>query len=77
LTEATFRQLTQFDSRNIVNAQLRAELNNEVSISLWGKNIFEDKYWNHGAAFAPFGYPIAPSFVGEPRTVGATVTTRF
>jgi iron complex outermembrane receptor protein len=62
-------------SYHIVNAQLRFEPNKSYSISVWGKNLVDEKYAGFAATQAgPSGYPYAAA---APRTYGATFGFQF
>ncbi len=59
-------------------ANLRAEmpLNSQVTIALWARNVFEQKYYTAGInAYYTIGY--AALYPGEPRTFGVDLTAKF
>lgn len=70
---------TTVDERTLVNARLSLEHvevgSGELTISLWGKNIFDQDYNVMSINFATLG-PITRLF-GEPRTYGLDVTYSF
>jgi len=72
-----FSALTRLAPREIVNARAALNLKNGLSIALWGKNIFDEEYYNSNAGFAPLGLNINPSFEGAPREYGLTLTANF
>ena len=76
---APFLEETSAGSRNLVNAQLRfdgIELGgSEVSVQLWGKNIFDEKYVSRGIDFGQLGF--GSVIFGDPATYGVSVELSF
>lgn len=70
---------TEVDERTLVNARLSLEHvevgSGELTVSLWGKNIFNQDYNVMTINFATLG-PVTRLF-GEPRTYGLDVTYAF
>lgn len=72
---------TQVGSRTLLDAQLRwSEIpvgNQEVSITLWGKNLTDKEYIANYIDFgAGFG-GLTPGYWGEPQTYGLTVNMKW
>lgn len=58
----------------MVNAGLGVKANDDSwSLSVWGRNVFDEYYWNAVASNAN----IVVRFPGQVRTYGATAAFRF
>lgn len=74
---AEAKVLNTLDSRAIVNAKINLDVvNTGFSVSLWGRNIADEKYVTRAQDFY-VGLGLATNFVGDPRTYGMTVNYRF
>jgi iron complex outermembrane receptor protein len=72
---------TKASAQNIFDARLRMTdievPDGTVEISMWGKNIFNDKYRINGIDFGPGFGNLTISYYGDPPTFGGDVTYRF
>ncbi len=72
---------TKASAQNIFDARLRLTNiqvpDGTVEISMWGKNIFNDKYRINGIDFGPGFGNMTISYYGDPATFGGDVTYRF
>ena len=72
-----FASLVRLGNRSVVNARVGLNFKNGLNVAFWGKNVFNEKYYNFNTAFAPLGLTINPSFEGAPREFGLTVGGTF
>ena len=72
---------TKASPQNIVDARLRLTditvPQGKIEISMWGKNIFNDKYRINGIDFGPGFGNLTISNYGPPPTFGGDVTFRW
>ncbi len=72
---------TKASPQNIIDARLRLTdiqvPDGTLEISMWGKNIFNDKYRINGIDFGPNFGNLTISYYGDPATFGGDVTYRF
>ncbi len=70
---------THIDSYELVNARLTvSEItlgDGMVTVSAWGKNLTDEKYYTHGINFGAFGF--SGNHFGDPRTYGVAFTYEF
>lgn len=70
-----FEDLTQ-KGYALVNARIGLDFNEQYSLALWGRNIFDKVYATDGQAQrAPFG--LDTIIFGEPRMYGVTASAKF
>jgi iron complex outermembrane receptor protein len=63
------------DAYGLLGARAALSLSNNIDISIWGRNLTDEKYVNFVIEQAgPAGYPYT---AGPPRTYGATIGYRF
>jgi iron complex outermembrane receptor protein len=78
---AGYAASTKASPQNIIDARLRLTdvqvPNGTVEISMWGKNIFNDKYRVNGIDFGTGFNNLTISYYGDPPTFGGDVTYRF
>lgn len=73
---APFQQITRGDSRGLLDGQLRfTGLAKGVSLTIWGKNLTDEKYITRTVDFGSLGF--ANGIFGDPRTFGATLDFEF
>jgi iron complex outermembrane receptor protein len=72
---------TKASAQNVFDARVRLTgievPDGTVEISMWGKNIFNDKYRINGIDFGPGFGNLTISYYGDPPTFGGDVTYRF
>jgi iron complex outermembrane receptor protein len=61
----------------IWNAMATLDVNDSVSLSLWGRNLAEEEYHASRLDLVSAGLGIVTGFQGEPRTIGAALHYRF
>jgi iron complex outermembrane receptor protein len=78
---AGFAPSTKASAQNIFNARLRLSNiqvpDGTLEFSMWGKNIFNDKYRINGIDFGSGFGNMTISYYGDPPTFGGDVTYRF
>ncbi|MCB2078230.1 MAG: TonB-dependent receptor [Novosphingobium sp.] len=77
---APFSEETKSGSRSLFNAQLRFDgikvgPETEISVQLWGKNIFDKEYVSRSVDFGQLGY--GGLLFGDPATYGIDVEFKF
>ena len=84
---ASYRSKVYFDSSNraslsqggygLVNARLGVEIGdrNQWSISVWAKNLFDQRYYRSIADGSQFGFELLT--IGDPRTFGLEASIQF
>jgi iron complex outermembrane receptor protein len=72
---------TKASPQNVIDARLQLTNiqvpNGTVEVTMWGKNIFNDKYRINGIDFGPNFGNLTISYYGDPPTFGGDVTYRF
>lgn len=74
-------EINSASSRKLWNARLTLSeiagpMDSRVSVSLWGKNLTDEEYWDNGMdLYSSFGYAV--NAFGDPRTFGIDLALEF